>query len=33
MERAVIILGIVGVLAIWGTDIFVAIWHFIASFF
>ena len=33
MERAVIILGIVGVLAIWGTDIFVAIWQFTASFF
>ena len=32
MERAVIILGIVGILAIWGTDIFVTIWQLVASF-
>ena len=33
MERAVIILGIVGILAIWGTDIFVTLWKLIGSFF
>jgi hypothetical protein len=32
MERAITILGIVGILVIWGTDIFVTLWKLIASF-
>jgi len=32
MDRAIIILGIFGFLAIWGTDTVVAIWQLIVSF-